>query len=247
MLVGLLTGFGGGEHQSISASLRRRLEGATIRATNLALQDSEHLEGFAQNSVAVMLSYAFDGLSDVEKLNLNHDLLLPILYRTPLFAREGLHSGYFLSSIDADVVQNDSKFNWSSKSSTYFQLQRKATGPIVATLGPMSRFAAFSVEHVRDVDLLLTMVSDMSTFTRSLYIQWRQNKLSEIDITEEATFLSDETLKITLPLLWRVMKATMFAVVIIQRSVLGRVLRDPKMPIDGGKYPYLLWRSPEAD
>lgn len=237
VLAGLLIGFEGREQQIISTSLRKILESATVKAVNLALQDGEVNTEFAGNSTAIMLSHVIDLLSDWEKTNLNHDLLLPILYHAPFFAKEGLHSGYFLSTIDADVVQSaGNKFDWSAKSSTYVQCQRMATGPLVTSLGSMSRLIAFSVENVQNVELLFTMIKDVMAFTRILGVQWQQNKLSEIDLAEEATFLSDETLRKTLPLLWRVLKSSMFAIVIVLRSLLGRVLGDAKLPEAGAPF-----------
>lgn len=238
VLAGLLIGFEGGGHRTISTSLHKKIENATVKAVNLALEDGAVANELGGNSLAILLSQVFDLLSPIEKLSLSHDLLLPILYQAPLFAREGLHSGYFLSTIDADVAQlGGSKFDWSPRSSTYVQCQRMVTGPLIASLGSLSRLTAFSVKHVRNVDLLSSMITDLSAFTRSLSVQWRQNKLSEIDISEETTFLSDETLKTTLPLLWRVLKPTMFNIVIILRALLGRVLGDPRMPVDGGSFP----------
>ena len=198
MLAGLLVGFEGRRERNLSHSLRRTLESATVKAVNLALQEGEASNEFAANSMAIMLSYVFDLLSDGEKMSLNDDLLLPILVQAPFFAKEGLHSGYFLSTIDADVVQSaERKFDWSARSSTYMQCQRMATGPMVASLGSLSRLIAFSAENVQDVDLLFTVVKDLSTFTRSLCVQWRQNKLAEIDITEEARYLSERRLRMT--------------------------------------------------
>ena len=237
VLAGLLIGFEGQGRQSVSTSLRKNLESATVKAANLALQDGETAAGLAGDSVILMLSQVFDLLSFTEKLNLNHDLLLPLLYNAPLFSKSGLHSGYFLSTIDADIVQTQgSRFDWSSKSSTYVQCQRMATGPLIAALGSLSRLTAFSVERIQNMSLLSTMITDLAAFTRSLCVQWRQNKLSEIDVTEEAMFLSHETLEKTIPLLWNVLKSTMFAVVIILRSLLGRVLGDARMPAEGGKH-----------
>ena len=79
------------------------------------------------------------------------------------------------------------------------------------------------------------MITDLSAFTRSLCVQWRQNKLSEIDITEESMFLSEESLRTTIPLLWRVLNSSMYAIVIVLRSLLGRVLGDNRIPNEDGK------------
>ena len=235
-LAGLLTGFERRGKQSISKSLRRKLESATVTAGNLALQAGEASDELAGNSICVMLSHAFDVLSDSEKSNLNNNLLLPILTHAPFFSKEGLQYGYFLSTIDSDVVQTEAiKFDWSPKSTTYVSCQRMATGPLIASLASLSRLTAFSVENVRNTDLLSGMIIDLSAFTRSLCVQWRQNKLSEIDVTEEPMYLSEESLKTTVPLLWRVLKSTMFAVVIVLRSLLGRVLSDNLISADAGK------------
>ena len=236
VLAGLLIGFEGRGQHNLSRSLRTKLENATIKAANLALREGEGSNELAGNSICIMLSHVFDLLSDSEKTSLNSDLLLSVLVHAPFFSKEGLQYGYFLSTIDSDVIQTGgTKFDWSPKSSTYVQCQRMATNPLIASLGSLSRLIAVCVESVRDIDLLPSMVTDLSAFTRSLCVQWRQNKLSEIDITEETMYLSEESIKDTTPLLWRVLKSTMFAVVIILRSLLGRVLGDNRMPPDCGK------------
>lgn len=236
VLAGLLIGFQRRGKESISTSLQRKLQIATIKAVNLALQEGEASNELAGNSIAMMLCHVFDLLSDSEKMNLDSNLLLSILIHASFFSKEGLQYGYFLSTIDSDVIQRGGmKFDWSTKSSTYVQCQRMTTGPLIASLGSLSRLTAFCVENVQNADLLSNMITSLSAFTRSLLVQWRQNKLSEIDITEESMYLSEESLRTTLPLLWRVLRSTMFAVVIVLRSLLFRVLGDNRMPADGGK------------
>ena len=217
-------------------SLRGTLENAVVTAANLALEEVERSNELVTSSIAIMLASVFDLLNRSHKENINYDLLLPILVQGPYFSKEGLYSGYLLSTTDVDVVQTDgSKFDWSTMSSTYVQLQRVASGPLVSSLGSLSRLTAVSVEKVQDIELLVVVMDDLSAFTRSLRIQWRQNKLSEIDIMEEAIFLSNETLRTSLPLLWRVLKSSMFAIVVILQSLLGRTIRDTKMPLDTGE------------
>ena len=235
VLGGLLSGFEGQDRGGLPTALRRTLEGAIVIAANLALEESGSNRGLDTSSIAMVISYIFDLLSACERTQINHDLLLPVLCEVSFFSKDGLHWGYFLGTMDADVVQGDgSKFNWSTRSATYFQLQRIASGSLVASLGSLSRLIAFSVEMIRDVDLLAVLINDLSAFSRSLCIQWRQNKLSEVDATEEATFLSDEVLRSSLPLLWQVLKTTMFAIIIVLRALLGRVLGDGAIGPDRG-------------
>ena len=238
VLAGLLIGFEGRGNPSVATSLRRKLANATVRAVNLALQEGETSEEQAGNSISVMLSHVFDLLNDSERADLNANSLLPTLIHATFSSKEGLQYGYFLSRIDFDIVQRGgTKFDWSSRSPTYVQCQRMTSGPLIASLGSLSRLMAFCVENVTNAGLLSTMITDLSAFTRSLCVQWRQNKLSEIDITEESIYLSEDSLRSTIPLLWRVLKSTMFAIVIVLRSLLGRVLSDDRMAAESGQSP----------
>lgn len=74
-------------------------------------------------------------------------------------------------------------------------------------------------------------------------VQWRQNKLSEVDISEEAEFLDEASLKTTIPILWRLLKTSLFSIIIVLRAVLGRVLNDRLLAADdckSGPFNYLL-------
>lgn len=233
VLSGLSIGFSGRAAYDNTHGIRRTLESAIVKAVNAALTTGEVENEFAANSIALVLSHVLENISSHEKLKLNHDLLLPCLIHAAFYSKEGLHSGYFLSTIDADIIQHGaSKFDWSSKSSTFVHFQRMSTGPLMNALGPLSRLVATSVENVHRVDILATMLTDLSAFTRSMCLQWRHNKLSEIDAAEEQTFLSDATLQTTLPLLWRTLRSAMFATVVVLRSLLGRVLNDRRMAAD---------------
>lgn len=235
-LGGLLLGFEGQQRRGISESLRMKLESAIVRALNLALQEIESGDEVAVNSLTMTLGHVFSLLSEHEKNCINHDTLLPRLSWAPFFSTEGLHFGYFLSIMDADIVEEPSrKFGWSIKSSTYFQVQKIASSPLLASLGSLSRVISYSIEHVQNMELLPALIGDISAFAKSLCIQWRQNKLSEIDLKEENTYLSDDTIRTSLPLIWRVLKSSMFSIVVILGSLLKRVLGDARFSMDVGK------------
>ncbi len=237
VLGGLLLGFEGQDRKGMSESLRTKMGAATVLALNLALQEIEMSPELVANSIVMVLGLVFGVLNDYEKVEIDHDVLLPRLFWAPFLSGEGLHFGYFLSTMDADIVEGaNHKFDWSTKSSTYSKLQLMAANPLLAALGRLSRVLVYSVDHVRNVDLLPTLIGDISAFTRTLCIQWRQNKLSEIDFKEENTYLSDETVQKSLPLLWIVLRSSMFSIVIILTSLLGHVLGDGRMPADVGEY-----------
>lgn len=241
VLGGLLIGFEGQERKGIPKTLRTKLGDAIVLALNLALEDIEESPELAVNSIVLVVSLVFGLLTEREKSGINHDALLPRLFWAPFFSKEGLHFGYFLSTIDADIVEGDNrKFDWSVKSSAYSQVEGIASSPMLSSLGALSRVIAYSVDHVLNVDLLPTLFGDISAFTRSLCIQWRQNKLSEIDPTEEKTFLSDDTLEKSLPLLWKVLKLSLFSTVVILTALMEHVLGDARMSAGGGEYIFAL-------
>lgn len=159
-----------------------------------------------------------------------------MLIGAAFFSNEGFQSAYFLGTVDLDVVEEaGQKFNWSAQSSSFHQLQRITTRPLMGSMGPFSRLISHTVENVRDPWLIQTMMDDLAGFARSLTLQWRQNKLSEIDLSEEPQHLHQETIKTTSPLLWRILKNALFATVIVLRGSLGRMLGDGALAADSGK------------
>ncbi|KAK6597450.1 peroxin 8 [Botrytis cinerea] len=65
------------------------------------------------------------------------------------------------------------------------------------------------------------------SFSGRLLEGWKRNKLSEIDLSEEEAFLTPETLQITAPVLWQVLKSAMFATVVILQGLMTRTVLDP--------------------
>ena len=242
VLGGLLLGLKEG---TVPEALRRTLENATVKALNFTLEGLKSGPELAINSVVIVLSHVFTHLSDYGKKDINYDSLLPHLYWAPFSSSEGLYFGYFLSTIDVDIVQGpNGKFDWSRNSSTYRALQHTASSPLLTSLGSLSRLIANCIQHVTNSDLLANVVSDITAFTRSLSIQWRQNKLSEIDVNEEKTYLSDQSLQDSLPLLWQILKSSMFSIIVILRSLLSRVVADVVILRNGGEYQHFRIRQP---
>ena len=74
VFAGLLTGFEGRDHALIPTSTRRLLGNALVKATNLALDDLDASEELGHHSIALVLSYSFEILSDMEKSRIHHDV-----------------------------------------------------------------------------------------------------------------------------------------------------------------------------
>lgn len=79
------------------------------------------------------------------------------------------------------------------------------------------------------------MLQDLVEFTRSLSIQWRQNKLSEVDGSEEVDFLTEEALKTPLPLLWRVLRSALYTIINVLTAYTRRLLAEHLQSKDDGQ------------
>ncbi|KAL1643949.1 hypothetical protein SLS58_004624 [Diplodia intermedia] len=233
VLGGLLLGSGAEEDCRLPSGVEAKLQGALVQATNLALLHVRDGDELGAHCIALVLNHTFPVLSETEKAQVDYDHLLPVLIGAAFFSNEGFQSAYFLGTVDPDVVEEaDQKLNWSAQSSSFHQIQRITTRPLMASMGPFSRLVAHTVENVRDPWLIQTMMDDLAGFARALTLQWRQNKLSAVDLFEESQYLHLETIRTTSPLLWRILKNALFATVIILRGTLGRMLGDSALAAD---------------
>ena len=208
-----------------------KLENATVKAANLAIQEGKSDGELGLHSTALILAHTFDLLSDGCKSDLEHHLILPIATRLAFSSKDGFHSGYLLSTMDSDIIQvTTTKFDWPSTSGTFVQCQRISDGPVLSCLGPLTRLMSLSIATVSNADVLSTHIESLVSFTRSVLVQWQQNKLSEVDPAEEEEFLSEASLKQTLPVLWKFLRTAMFSVLVLHRSILSRVLGDLSLP-----------------
>ena len=242
MLGAILLGFEEKQKQGLPSHLRTKLEFALVTATNLALQVKDREEITGNYALTFVLSHTVQLLSDHNQGRLNYDLLLPILVEATFLSKEGLEHGYWLNAIDQDVVEvAGRKFGWSARSTTHRLVQDLQARPLIATLGPMSRLIAHAVGTVHELNLLLAALDRIAEFARTLWISWRQNKLSEIDASEEVDFLDEESIKNTLPSLWHLLRLSLFATVIILRAVVSRLVSDAILASDL-KAPFLAMR-----
>ncbi|XHG03143.1 hypothetical protein AWENTII_006462 [Aspergillus wentii] len=239
LLGGILLGFEGQNRQGLPWNIRRKLESALVTAAQLALEELDPRDDSNGRCIIMVLNYTFELLSDSERTKLDYDRLLPVMIQATYYSPEGLEGGYFLGTIDKDIVEVPGKrFKWSAQSVTFGHLSAMSSSPLISALGPLSRFIAHAIENVRDPALVSQSVDQISDFARILMVQWRQNKLSEIDLAEEAEFLDPDSLKNTIPMLWKVLRNSLYSAVIVLRAVLGRVIND-KVLAAGRSAPYL--------
>jgi len=228
VIAGVLLGMEGQDRQGLSRGLRTTLEDAMVTATNLALKESNG-GMLGTESVVLALNHTFPLLSDAVRSDINYDaLIMPMAHA--MTSAEGFNEGQFIDAVNTDVRQiSENKFDWSAKSSSFVLLQNLAKRPLVASMGPLSRLIAHSVEHSRNPTRILELREHLLHFTNNIFTAWQRNKLSEIDPSEETLYLTPETLQVTFPVLWQVLKATMFASIVILQAIIGRSLIDPML------------------
>lgn len=119
VLGGLLIGISSLEEQGMdlywASSMRKRVEGALVRAVNLALvevRERSETDGLGGQTIALVLNHSFPCLTDAERDLIDYDLLLPVLIGTAYYSNEGFQSAYFLGGLDLDVKSHRGKLNW---------------------------------------------------------------------------------------------------------------------------------------
>jgi hypothetical protein len=236
LLGGILMGFEGQNRQGLPRHIRIKLESALATAAQLALEELSPEAGIDAQCITMVLNYTFELLSDLERSKIDYDRLLPAMLQSAYLSPEGLEGGYFLGSIDQDIVEAPGKqFRWSADSPTFAIVTAIAARPLVSTLGPLSRLIAHSIDNARDPRIVARTVDQLADFVRTLMVQWRQNKLSEIDVAEEVEFLDAESREKTLPALWQMLRNCLYSVVIALRAVLGRTINDPALAANSSR------------
>ncbi|KAL2156005.1 hypothetical protein VTH82DRAFT_749 [Thermothelomyces myriococcoides] len=225
---GVLMGMEGGDRRSLSPSMRSIVERAVVTATNLAIRNRAPEPPAPSGPVALALNYAFPLLSESSRAGLDFDALVPVALRAML-GGDGLQDGVLLTSIDQDVCQAEDKFMWQESSPSFLHLKQLEQRPLVAGLGPLSTLLSFAVQHARDSGVVLQLQDDLVAFTSRLLQYWQTNKLCELDASEEAIFLTEETLQTTWPTLWQFLKKIMYASVVILHAIVARSLLDRRL------------------
>lgn len=236
VLGGLLLGFGPMEDEYLSRSMRSTLESGLVAAANASLEEMTEDDELGQQTVTLVVNHCFPAMSDSERSRLDYDRMLPVLMRSILHSSEGLQSAYFLGTIDPDVCAvSNTQFQWNERSTSHMRIRSMLSSPLLSSLGPLARLIGHTVEQVNEAWLLIAALEDMEGFARTLYLQWRQTKLSEIDTSEETMYLDAESLDKTMPSLWKLLRLTLFALVIVLRSAIGRMLGDGALAGDEGQ------------
>lgn len=230
VLTGVLMGMVNNEEgMAISRSLRNTLEGAVVTAANLALESHVEDGPLAAASIVMALNFTFPLLSDLHKLQINYDALLPISVWS-VAGEEGFVHGEFLGAIQRDTVQaSENVWNWPANAPSVQLLQEMGNRPLLANIGPLSKLIGFAVQHTKNPRIVLEAQNTLFMFSRRLFDAWQATAFSNIDSAEEGLRLSPETLSTAWPALWLTLRKLMFCVVAVLQTIVSRSIIDPSM------------------
>lgn len=230
VLTGVLMGMEGNDRQSLSRSLRNTLEQAVVTAANLALQTHAEDGPVAEGAIVMCLNYSFPLLSDHYKMQLNCDLLLPMIVFA-IVGDEGFADGRFLLDISQNTTETlgAGGLSWPVQSPSFHALTELDKRPVMSNMGPLARLAGFAAQHAGNTATVIQAQDDLVFFTHRVLDAWSKNRLSNVDPAMESTRLSAETLQHSWPTLWQVLRKLMFSVVAVLQAITSRSLVDPQM------------------
>lgn len=224
VIAGVLLGMEGQDRQGLPRSLRLKLEEALAISTNAVMGEAANVGPLGVASTALALNHAFPLLSDYVRASLDYDnLVMPLA--TAMTSFHGYEDGHFVEAINPDVREVlGRKFDWSARSVSFLRVQKLGSKPLVSSMGPLSRLLAHAVEKSKTPARTVEVLDHLLIFTGKLLAAWELNKLSELDASEEATFLTPDTLRVTYPVMWQVLKSAMFSTVVVLRAIVARTV-----------------------
>ncbi|KHN99674.1 peroxisomal membrane protein Pex17 [Metarhizium album ARSEF 1941] len=233
VLTGVLVGMEGHGRNSLSRSLRNALEQAVVTAANLALEGNVQDGPAAAVSVVTALNLALPVLSESHRAQIDCNTLLPIAVWA-ITGEEGFCDAQFLRVVNQDTTrQPGNVLSWPERSSSCQLLQQMEKQPLMANMGPLSKLAAFAVQHATDTTVVMQAHDALLVFTARVLDAWQKNCFSEIDSASESSRLTSETAQTTWPLLWQVLRKLMFGTTAVLQAIVARSLLDPHMLVPG--------------
>ncbi|KAI5779714.1 hypothetical protein EDC01DRAFT_669525 [Geopyxis carbonaria] len=216
------------ERSHLPRITRGSLEDAFCRAVNMSLSRNVNRDdGLEADVLSLVLSHAMESLSRRAKAQLNYNALLPFIIQSIYYSQEGFQSGYFLPSIDHDIVDIGGKLAWPSKSNSFLELQERTARPLFVAMGSLARLAAAAIKETHDILAVHSLLDNLQRFAQIMSSQWRNGRLSTIPASEEERLVNEESLKGTTPLVWQILKSVLFTTTLILQELTSRIIEDP--------------------
>lgn len=226
------------ERSHLPRQTRASLEDAFIRAVNLSLTANldRKLEGLEADVLSLVLSHSITALSGRAKAQLNYHELLPFLIKSIYYSQEGFQSGYFLPSIDHDIVEVNGKLSWPSRSNSFLHLQQRTARPLFVQMGGLARLAGMAIKESNEPAAVYALLDDLAKFGNTMLAQWKLNRLSTIPFSEEEAMVEAESLKATMPVAWQMLKTVLFTTTLILQEMMSKVIETPALCTPESKF-----------
>ncbi|PKS10247.1 hypothetical protein jhhlp_001997 [Lomentospora prolificans] len=233
VLTGVLIGMTSAQDapHTISGGLRNKLEGAIVKAANLALERPMQDGPVAAASISVALGFALPLLSEFYLYAINSNTLLPNAVWT-LTGPEGFQEGRFLDTINSGLSKQGQYIHWPSTSASFQNMQQLSARPLVAGMGSNAKLIMHGIQHAQDSGVVLQAQDVLLEFSRDLLDRWQRCQLSAVESKTEGNHLSDETIQVTWPALWDLLKKMLYSVVAASQAIMSRCLLDPRLRND---------------
>ncbi|KAL7271475.1 hypothetical protein RUND412_005759 [Rhizina undulata] len=205
---------------------RTSLEDAFCKAVNLSLETNEKHD-LEADVLSLILSHSIQCLSERAKQLINYHALLPVVIKSIYLSREGFQSGYFLSTIDHDIMNIEGKLSWPSKSNSFLELQQRSARPMFAAMNGLARLAAAAIRQTHDPAVLYALLDRLLDFSHILAAQWKMNRLSEVPVSQEKEKVDEDSLKATFPVVWQILKTILFTTTMILQELTSRMVSSP--------------------
>ncbi|KAA8908351.1 hypothetical protein FN846DRAFT_945599 [Sphaerosporella brunnea] len=217
------------ERSHLPRLTRKSVEEAYVRAVNLSLVQAsgDGYEDLEADVLSLVLSHAIGCLSRKAKAQINYDALLPAVVKSIYFSKEGFQSGYFLPTIDHDIVVTDGKLAWPSKSNSFLELQERSARPLFVSMSGLAKLAGCAIQEAHDVRAVHALLDSIQKVSNTMAAQWKTNRLSEIPMSKEEEMVEAESLKATVPVVWQILKTVLFTTTIILQALTARVIQNP--------------------
>lgn len=231
-LAGLLLAFEPGNSPAAFGADVQLVEYAFLDALNDAAdaQQSElQAEPLVAETIVLAANYVYPLLSAHLRSRFPLVRLLPLGLAAALGSEQGFEQAWFLARVERDIQGEPSQtIAWPSQSPSFTALQYKLESPLITSIGALSRLLATCIEEALDPSVIFTALEEVSRYTKSLMIQWRQCRLSLVDEQDEVSHLQPETRNGSISTLWKLLHITLVFNITILQAIVSRMVRDTR-------------------
>jgi len=125
------------------------------------------------------------------------------------------------------MVLTDWKLTWPSKSNSFLELQERTARPLFVSMSNLANLAGSAIKATHDVRTVHALLDSIQQFSHSVASQWKTNRLSSVPMPEEVRLVDEQSLKVTIPVVWQILKLVLFTTIIILQGLITRITQYP--------------------